>query len=621
MSSHKVVLKDRSSRFDKLSFAKYMKNIGRAYRKQAMELVSICRTFVQAGERSVSQDADLKQVLEVTDDALSSAADAKSKTSETADTKLEEAINALSNYEEKYHPKQQDATNGQQDITNGKQNATERPLVAERMKCAQENDKSSSKVLNRLNQSFKAKLVEGPTKVARFLLPGSSLPDTHPKVVEQMLGEETSVQEILWNFSRLEGKKRITLKQNPHFYKGLPNSAREYNDEFTSDPIVKFWDATDEIWVLTDERSRVYLETEKRTRAFGNFWVPDEAIIFKEIGGRLEGERIVAEDIGGTPNLWHREEPAVIPPPIRRPAGLAANPSDLPPIDTNPVRGKTFEDWRQLVRGTLNSPNISLRISTKGTPPESEDDWVRSSPTNTTPDSPTQSFSIMQEGSTVTSSGAIAPQLPALQIPEPSLGPHTAQSYKSAWSTFSPVYRTPLTEIPPSFTPPSTPDTRKTSAAAPPSPAKLTPISQDSAVAVLSSLSLTMTTLTPPQARPLPGLVPQRPELPPQKPALAGLISSRALTPGGGVSSPQSTTLSSSTNDLARPSGLHAGDSQVANRTSMTVSVPVTTTKDQATSPGQQQARGAAAPVKGPAQAQKKKNWFQKFIWDYDTGK
>ena len=88
------------------------------------------------------------------------------------------------------------------------------------------------------------------------------------------------MQEILWNFSRLKGNQRITLKQNPHFYGGLPKSARDYSDEFTTDPIEKFWDAS-EIWVLTDERSRVFLETDKKKRAFGNFWVPDEAIIFK----------------------------------------------------------------------------------------------------------------------------------------------------------------------------------------------------------------------------------------------------------------------------------------------------------------------------------------------------
>ncbi|KAH8991434.1 hypothetical protein EDB86DRAFT_1603766 [Lactarius hatsudake] len=358
--------------------------------------------------------------------------------------------------------------------------------------------------------------------------------------------------------------------------------------------------------VLTDERSRVFLETDERTRAFGNFWVPDEAIIFKEIGGRLEGERIVAEDIGGTPNLWHREEPTVIPPLIRRrSAGPAANPSDLPPIDTNPVRGKTFEDWRQLVRSTLKSPNISIRISTKCTPPESEDDW---------------SFLIMQEGSAVTSSGAIAPQLPVLQIPAPSRGPHTAESYKSARSTCSPVFRTPLTEIPPSFTAPSTPGPRQPSAVAPPFPAKLTPISQDSPVAVLSSLSLVITALAP-QVRPLLGAAPQRPEPPPEKAASATLSSSEALTPGGRASSPPSTTFSPSANDLAHPSGLHAGDSHVINRTSVTVSVPVTT-KAQATGPGQQQAKSGAVPVQGPARTQeKKKNWFQKFIWDYDKGK
>jgi len=65
-------------------------------------------------------------------------------------------------------------------------------------------------------------------------------------------------------------------------------------------------------------------------------------------------------------------------------------------------------------------------------------------------------------------------------------------------------------------------------------------------------------------------------------------------------------------NDLACWSGLHAGDP---------VSMPATS-KAQAPNPGQQQAESAAAPVKGPAQAQgKKKNWFQKYVWDYSKGK
>ena len=46
-----------------------------------------------------------ERVLEVVDDALSSAADVKNKTSEETDKKFEEAINALNDYEHKYHPK------------------------------------------------------------------------------------------------------------------------------------------------------------------------------------------------------------------------------------------------------------------------------------------------------------------------------------------------------------------------------------------------------------------------------------------------------------------------------------------------------------------------------------
>ncbi|KAI9450391.1 hypothetical protein BJY52DRAFT_1215514 [Lactarius psammicola] len=238
--------------FDSLSFVKYMKNIGRAYRKQATELVSICRLFVQVGERSFRQDAHLRKVLEVVDDALSSAADPKNKTSGT-NKKFLEAIDKLSVYEQKYHPKQQNFTNEQRGVTE-RQPVT----VTERMKLARDNDKYSSGVLNRLKQRFQEKSQpdEGPTKVAQFLLPqAGSLPDPSPNVVKQVLCEKSNAEEIIWNFSRLKDK-RITLKQNPRFYRGLPSSAHAYSDCFTTDPIENFWDATNEIqiWVLTDKR-------------------------------------------------------------------------------------------------------------------------------------------------------------------------------------------------------------------------------------------------------------------------------------------------------------------------------------------------------------------------------
>lgn len=584
MSSPKAVPKSQTN-LDKLSFAKYMKNIGRAYRKQAMELVSACRTFVQAGDRSISQDADLRKVLAVVDDALSSAADTKS--SVETDQMFEEAIKALSDYEEKYHPKQQNVTNKQLEP-----NIPKRLPFTERMKSARDNDnKSSLKVLHRLKQSVKAKLVEGPMKVAKFLVPGS-LPDSSPRVVEQMLGRETKLEEILWNFSRLGRNKRITLKQNPCFYDGLPRTKREYSGDFENEPIDNFWDAT-EIWVLTDDRSPVFLEADNKKRAFGNFWVPAEAIIFKDISGKLEGESIVAKDICGTPNLWRRTGPT--------------NPSDLPPIITNPVKGKVFDDWKLLVRDALDSPNISICISTKSTPPES-DNWVLSSPTNPTPSSPTQPLSTVQATPTGASSGSTGfRQLAALQVPGPSLEPPTALGSKNTPSTHSPVSRPSLTVIS-SPLPPAT-NHQRSPVATPPSPLKRgdTPISQDPPVTVLSSLSLTVA-FTPSQARP--PSINSRPEPPAQKATSAGtaLTSSNTLIAGGIASSPPNTTLTSST----RSSGLYAGDTQTANRTSVPDSA-IAIGKGQAPSPGQQQPESGAASAKG-----KKQNWFQKirtYFW------
>ena len=189
----------------------------------------------------------------------------------------------------------------------------------------------------------------------------------------EVLGEETSVEEVFWNFSRLEGNQRITLQQNPYFYKGLPRSARAYSHEFTAEPIENFQDET-EILVLVDKQSRLFLETGEIKRVFGNFWVPDEAIIFKgqrvvhrlqllmhmpDIHGRLMGERVVAADIKTTPHLWIRMEPSV-------------TPGDRSP--GNPLNNGMFKDWRQLVRESLGSPNVSICISTKNAPPEGN--WV-----------------------------------------------------------------------------------------------------------------------------------------------------------------------------------------------------------------------------------------------------
>ena len=134
--------------------------------------------------------------------------------------------------------------------------------------------------------------------MVRFLLL-RSLTDERPNVVESehrfaysipgnltaitvVLHKETNRHEILWYFSHHKGSQRVTLKQNPHFYTELPRSASGYSDTFTADPILSdhvFWDAT-EILVLTHERSRVFLETDRR-QVYNNFWVLDEVIIFQ----------------------------------------------------------------------------------------------------------------------------------------------------------------------------------------------------------------------------------------------------------------------------------------------------------------------------------------------------
>jgi len=51
----------KSPAFDKLSFVKYVKDIGKQYRKQAMKLVSISRTFAQAQEHTRSSYNELRR--------------------------------------------------------------------------------------------------------------------------------------------------------------------------------------------------------------------------------------------------------------------------------------------------------------------------------------------------------------------------------------------------------------------------------------------------------------------------------------------------------------------------------------------------------------------------------
>jgi lysyl-tRNA synthetase class I len=75
-------------------------------------------------------------VLQAVDDALKSAAEAEKKKSNGADKAFKNAVNMLTDYGRNHHPEE---------------------AVAERMEKAEEEDKSSLKVLNRLKETFRVR--------------------------------------------------------------------------------------------------------------------------------------------------------------------------------------------------------------------------------------------------------------------------------------------------------------------------------------------------------------------------------------------------------------------------------------------------------------------------------
>ena len=126
--------------------------------------------------------------------------------------------------------------------------------------------------------------------------------------VPEVLGDNPSLQEILWNFSRFKDeKKRLILSENPHFYAELPTYSGAYGGSFRLDPTEDFR-STNKFYVLTDRPGPVHFLTDQVLQSLGNFWCPENAIIFKglsilflfrvsdvptDIRGRLMGESII----------------------------------------------------------------------------------------------------------------------------------------------------------------------------------------------------------------------------------------------------------------------------------------------------------------------------------------
>ncbi|KAI9432403.1 hypothetical protein H4582DRAFT_1112410 [Lactarius indigo] len=178
-----------------------------------------------------------------------------------------------------------------------------------------------------------------------------------------MLSAKPSLSEILWNFGRYKDRARITLEQNPHFYSGLPADESAYTPMFKRRPLGELSLALkphDTVYVLVDRPGHVFLEAEGKRRRFGNVWMLNGTLIFKNSSGVLEGEKLV-RNTNTKGNWWHYDDPIVFPKCECRPR---LNPNRLRPIVTtlsaNPASGMPFDDWTFLSHPSSHSINIQI---------------------------------------------------------------------------------------------------------------------------------------------------------------------------------------------------------------------------------------------------------------------
>ncbi|KAI9438911.1 hypothetical protein H4582DRAFT_102592 [Lactarius indigo] len=209
-------------------------NIGRAYRNQALELISICRLLSQiAPPKFAHEDAGLRRVLQ-------------------ANARFQEATRLLSSHS---HAEREDRL--------------DLPLsVYSRMEIAQQKD---SVERDWSYVPVKSEDERGRMITINFMLlrtPLLSPHDPETVVVSQVLRADSSFPEILWNFCRYKGRARIILEQNPHFYLRFPADESAYSPKFWCHPLrdpggifgandtaYDLWQRVDTEWLLDLQRS------------------------------------------------------------------------------------------------------------------------------------------------------------------------------------------------------------------------------------------------------------------------------------------------------------------------------------------------------------------------------
>jgi len=194
--------------------------------------------------------------------------------------------------------------------------------------------------------------------------------------VPEELKNDSKLEEILWNFSRFDPERRLTLSQNPHFYNDLPTSSNANWKEFNAEATQENWHTypTKPICVLTNTPGRVFLELCRNPRAFDNVWNANGTLVFKSkclacrfvfyfdifsgVCGKLECEGgIVRTSIQHNLCSWCHVE------------HLASEPGTAvvrPNQSSSSNICVSVEKWIHGLREALlsqNNPNVKIRIS------------------------------------------------------------------------------------------------------------------------------------------------------------------------------------------------------------------------------------------------------------------
>lgn len=123
------------------------------------------------------------------------------------------------------------------------------------------------------------------------------------------LDRRSSFSEIIWRLGRLGDRERITPRQHPFFYQGLPISKGEYDKDFKLHPIEDFQAVFNhDVHVLVDKPGRLFIRSEStRRKAFGNVWMPKDTLIFKGTFPPLSSSLSLTSRQTSSARLWEKE--------------------------------------------------------------------------------------------------------------------------------------------------------------------------------------------------------------------------------------------------------------------------------------------------------------------------